>query len=156
MLSMDDLIALVGLPLTSPDVRAVLRTCLRSPPLFTNDDRAYYPNKSAGVCLMSNEPEDPKTTPNRVDAIFVYLKAEDGYTPFAGDLTRGLSKDHSLEDVRTLWGEPTRSAPELSVSGARFVEWVRCDSGWVCIHLRLEQGTLGIRRITLMSPAIAR
>jgi hypothetical protein len=88
----------------------------------------------------------------RIETIFVYLRGKDDYSPFRGELSRGLLVEDSREEVLAKLGEPTRSG--YADSTARW-PWDRYDSERLCLHITYGESGNGLRMLTLMAPDVA-
>jgi hypothetical protein len=101
--------------------------------------------REGGISLSSFDPKDPKTTPNRVDQINVYLIWTEQGPPFAGQLSGGLEREHTREDVHALWGTPTWVFELADPPSDRY------DSEKAQVWFNYGAGASGIEVITLVS-----
>jgi hypothetical protein len=88
----------------------------------------------------------------RIETVFLYLRARNGYAPFLGALTAGLTANDSREDVRKKLGPPTRSG---AGDAAGLWPWDRFDSETLCLHVAYGEAGRGLRMLTLMAPDVA-
>jgi hypothetical protein len=150
MTSMDELISLIGQTMDSPAVQAFLkdRSLSRSKPGDAYDPKRYLKSTAEGYSIRHR-----KGKRGKIDYLWLHLEPPEGYLPFRGPLSRGLRADLGQDEVRQLWGEPSRSGD--SDKDGKWL-WDRFDSEAVCVHIGYAPGGVGIRMITLMAPDVAR
>ncbi len=158
-LIMDDLVAIVGQSISSALAQAVVHrfgsrsTDEQQKDFFRDLERRqdveltehYWSNVDQGILIRHN-PE------GRIDTLFVYLVAEEGYAPFRGKLVAGLDASASRAEVRSELGVPSRfgEAFKDSILGPQGA-WDRYDSERISLHFRYVHMGEGIRRITVMA-----
>jgi hypothetical protein len=151
MVSMDVFVELVGKSIDAPPVRARLESlALQAAVQKDNVDEGVE-----AIHTLSNQDDgflirhDPK---GRIEVVFVYLVAEEGFSPFAGTLVGGLTSHAGRAEVRLKLGRPTRSGEAfnhtiLGPEGA----WDRYDTELVSLHFQYIFKGEGIRRVTIMA-----
>ncbi|MBA4067192.1 MAG: hypothetical protein C0501_26500 [Isosphaera sp.] len=152
----DSLAALIGQPVASPLVQALIRSGrLRgsSAPDGEGEERRHYlSDPEAGYELTH--------VGGRIVTAFLYVRPSDdfsdGFSPFGGTLPDGLSLESTRADVRRALGEPPRSgeariSPGLGRKGA----WDRYDRPAVSFHIQYTDGGEQVQMITLMAPDVA-
>jgi hypothetical protein len=146
---MDTLAALVGRSLDDP---AVVAFFLTQP--ATARRRKQGRTDLKGVRSLSDKEQGYEVAyqKGRIETIFLYLRERDGYAPFRGALTAGLSAGDSREEVRRKLGPPTRSGAS---DPAGLWPWDRYDSGVMCLHIGYAEAGVGLRMLTLMAPDVA-
>jgi len=146
---MEVLASFVGQPLDSEHVIAFFMT---QP--TTARRRQQGRRDLSGIRSLSSKEDgyDVVHRKGRIETIFLYLTARDGYTPFRGKLTGTLSSADSPEDVRRKLGPPTRSG---TGDEAGAWPWDRYDSEEVCLHIAYGEWGAGLRMLTLMAPDVA-
>jgi hypothetical protein len=88
----------------------------------------------------------------RIETVFLYLAGREGYSPFRGELSAGLTAGDSRADVRRKLGPATRSG---AGDEAGLWPWDRYDSEAVCLHIAYGESGVGLRMLTLMAPGVA-
>jgi hypothetical protein len=143
---MDALAALVGQALDSP----VVAEFLLNRPAGTGKRRQ---GRSGNRSLSSKEHGyEVVHRKGRIETVFLYLCGRDGYAPFRGALTAGLSVDDARKDVKRKLGQPTRSG--AGDEAGRW-PWDRYDSDALCLHVAYGESGAGLRMLTLMAPDVA-
>ncbi len=147
--SLDSLAALVGRTLDSP---AVVEFFLNQP--VTARRRRQGRTDLSGIRSLSSKEDGYEVVirKGRIETIFLYLCERDGYSPFRGELTTGLSVGDSREDVRNKLGPATRSGASDTVG---LWLWDRYDSDALCLHIAYGESGAGLRMLTLMAPDVA-
>ena len=147
--SMETLISLVGHRL---DSREVVDFFLTQP--STAHRRRQGRIDLAGIRSLSSKGLGYEVThrKGRIETIFMYLSARDGYEPFRGRLIARLESADTRKEVISKLGPPTRSG--TSDPAGSWV-WDRYDSDLVCIHIAYGEAGVGVRMVTLMAPDVA-
>jgi hypothetical protein len=147
--SMSVLASLVGRALDAPLVTEFFRT----QPATARRRRQGRTDLNGIRSLSSKEyGYEVSHRKGRIETIFLFLCARDGYSPFRGELIAGLTVDDSREDVRRKLGPATRSG--TSDEAGRW-PWDRYDSDVLCLHIAYGESGVGLRMLTLMAPDVA-
>lgn len=100
-----DFFSLLDKPSEHEDVQHVIRlwNLTRLEP-EDEDDELFFESKQSGVQISFNEDE-------RLECVFLYSRAYEGFSDFQGSLPLGVSLDWSREKVRQVLGVPSFSFP---------------------------------------------
>jgi hypothetical protein len=155
MPAMEELIALVGRPVSEPDVQNFLAAL--APADAGKEDGGDADEE--GPDWLSNQPDGYQVRlgcGGRIEVIFFYVRPAEGFAAFTGELAHGLSPRHGRAEVRRRLGTPSRSGEAydsraLGPQGA----WDRFDSASVCLHVQYNVSGKGIWRVTAMAPDVA-
>lgn len=147
--SMDTLAALVGQPLDSPRVVAFFLT---QP--ATASRRRQGRTDLKGIRSLSSKQDGYEVDhrKGRIETVFLYLCERGDYSPFRGELIRGLSVQDSRQEVMGKLGPPTRSG---AGDQDGLWPWDRYDSDRLCLHIAYGESGIGLRMLTLMAPDVA-
>lgn len=88
----------------------------------------------------------------RVETVFLHLCGRDGYAPFRGGLSSGLSVRDTPDVVRRKLGPAKRSG---AGDPDGVWPWDRFDSDSLCLHVAYRESGDGLRMLTLMAPDVA-
>jgi hypothetical protein len=155
MITMDELVAVIGQSIDAPPPRALLDTLER----HTRVEEDIL-NEGIEPIQWLSFPEDGflirLNSQGRIEAIHIFVVAEEGFRPYAGDLIVGLSSRDGRPAVRQKLGSPTRSGEQfthdiLGPQGA----WDRYDSESVSIHFQYVFDGDGLRLVTIMAADLA-
>jgi hypothetical protein len=146
---MDTLAFLVGRGLDDP---AVVEFFLTQP--ATAARRRQGRTDLKGIRSLSSKEDGYEVIhrKGRIETIFLMLSARDGYSPFRGKLTGGLSVDDGRADVQRKLGPATRTGTS-DAEGLWL--WDRYDSESLCLHIAYGESGTGLRMLTLMAPDVA-
>jgi hypothetical protein len=144
MLSMDALVALVGKSVDSP----ILQEARASGQLVATTDRYETDGGMISFHWLSNKAHGyviQHDAQGHVATVFLYVEADEGFCSFAGDLTRGLRRESTRQQVRDLLGQfANHGDPECEHESLSD----RFDVGGVWLWFTYSVDTETIRRIT--------
>lgn len=148
MRTMESLVALVGQPVASDAVQAVVASdkLMPSSDEFEEGEglRHYLSAPTAGYHLTHVD--------GRVTTVFLYLAPGDGFGPFGGPLVAGLAVGVTRAGVRERLGPPSRSGDGTTIVGlGRQGPWDRWDAERVCLHFQYTEPEQRVRLITVMA-----
>jgi hypothetical protein len=148
-LSMDALAALVGESLQSAQV---VEFFLTQP--ATARRRLQGRTDLNGIRSLSSKEYGYEVvhSKGRIETIFLYVRGKGDYSPFRGELSRGVLADDSRAQVLAKFGPPTRSG---CADPAGQWPWDRYDSDSLCLHFSYAEGGIGLWMVTLMAPDVA-
>lgn len=150
--TMDELAALIGLPVEDPVAHAFLTKY--GPRRQPRTDRAAregtFADAAAGYVITYYRGR--RGTPDRVVTAFLYVEPRDGYAAFAGRLSGGLAPADGPTEVTAKLGPPTRRGAS---DPAGEWPWERRDAERLCVHIAYRRGGVGVRLVTLMAPDVA-
>lgn len=153
MLSMDSLVALVGQPVDTAAVQALIASeRLQS---TTEDDLEEGEPVESHLSSVSGGYEFSQSL-GRLNTLFIYVKPKGEYAAFRGTLTHGLTAQSNRLDVKRSLGTPSRSgeAQTLPLLG-RYGGWDRFDSKVLCLHFQYSDPEDEIELITVMMADVA-
>jgi hypothetical protein len=152
--TLDSLIALVGQPVDSAAVQALIHTARLQASAVPEEvheggeRRCYLSSPEGGYELIH--------TNGRVVTVFLHLRPGEGLDPFQGSLLGDLSAQSTRDSVRGLLGRPSRSGEAETIPVLRRRRpWDRYDSPTVCIHFEYTEDGELIQRITVMATDFA-
>lgn len=153
MATAEELFAVVGSPVDSPAVRAMVTADALA--ASTEEDleegeplRSYLSNPIVGYQLMHHS--------GRVVTAFLYAEPGEGFAAFPGPLPGKLPRGATRAQVRARFGTPERSgepftSPFLGRQGA----WDRFAVGGVRVHFQYTDPEQRVRLVTVMTAADA-
>jgi hypothetical protein len=153
MPSMESLIALVGEPVDTPAVQALIASeQLQS---STEEDleegeavRSHLSSPTGGYLFLR--------TLGRLNTLFVHVRPKGEYAAFRGTLTHGLTARSTRTDVRTRLGTPSRSCEARNLPPlGRYGAYDRFDSDVLCLHFQYTEPEEEIELITVMTADVA-
>jgi hypothetical protein len=149
MATAEALMAIVGSPVASDAVRAIVATDGLTASADADMDegvppREYLSSQAAGYELVHEG--------GRVVTAFLYVEPTDGYAPFPGPLPGNLSRGATRADARASFGVPERSGGattvgDLTLGGA----WDRFAVGDLRIHFQFGEPGERVELVTVMA-----
>jgi hypothetical protein len=149
---MDELAALIGLPLDDQAVQVFLarygpkRQRVGDP----YDQQRTLADKAAGYEITYHKGRRGK--PDRVVVVFLYVEPRNEYAAFAGQLSGGLAATDGPAEVAAKLGPPTSRG---TTDPEEESPWERRDTDRVCLHFTYGEGGTGVQMVTLMAPDVA-
>ena len=139
--SMDELTALLGLPIDEEPVASLCAGCKRKEWPFVQP--RYRISRSRGF--------EVKYGPDRVvETIFLKRFGRDGYAQYAGELPGGIKFGDTPERIRSALGNPTRCGASKSTGRGRYEGWDRYDYPRHRVHFSYaEDGRLDLIMLML-------
>lgn len=153
MQSMESLVALVGQPVDTAAVQALIASeQLHS---TTEEDLEEGEPVESHLSSASGGYEFSHTL-GRLNTLFIHVKPKDEYAAFRGTLTHGLTAQSTRLDVRRSLGTPSRSGEAQTLPPlGRHGGWDRFDSNVLCLHFQYSELKAEIELITVMMADIA-
>jgi hypothetical protein len=150
--TMDELAALIGLPVDDPVVQAFLPEYapVSQPMTDRYTKERTFADRTAGYEITYHKGRRGK--PDRVVTAFLYVLPRDGFAAFAGRLSSELVPADGPGEAATKLGPPTRQGQ--SDKAGEWL-WERRDTDQVWVHVAYGQGGVGLRLITLMAADVA-
>ncbi len=150
--TMDELAALIGLPVEDPAVQTFLAEYgpERQPLTDRYAQERTFADRAAGYEITYYKGRRGKS--DRVVTVFLYVQPRDGFAAFAGRLSGGLAAADGPAEVAAKLGPPTRQG---AGDPAGEWPWERRDTARLCLHVAYGQGGVGLRMVTLMAPDVA-
>lgn len=141
--SMESLVRLIGLSVDHPEARAIL----------TDRNTIGEDDPDVGPALINKADgfEIQLSRKGRIEVIHIYGVSQDGFSPYSGALTDGLTLADGFQTVRARFGNPNRTG----IRDGKVGGWDRFDSNQVCIRFGYRDDAPGIWLVTLMAPDIA-
>jgi len=148
---MDSLIELIGKPVESKAVQAVVAAeKLResSDPAEYGDSeetrRHYFSSHAGGYELVHSG--------GSVQTVFLYILPNGEFRPFTGPLVTGLTATDTRTTIRERFGTPTFSGEVTNILGlGRQGPWDRWDHERSCVHIQYTEADETPQLITVMS-----
>lgn len=141
--SMENLVRLIGLSVEDPEARAILAN--------RNTKGDDDPDTGPALINKADGFEIQLGRKGRIEVIHIYGISKDGFSPYPGALSGGLTLADGFQTVRERFGSPTRTGIRDGNAGG----WDRFDSKQVCIRFGYRAEGTGIGLVTLMAPDVA-
>ncbi len=141
--SMESLVRLIGLSVEDPEARAILAN--------RNTEGDDDPDTGLALINKADGFEIQLGRKGRIEVIHIYGISKDGFSPYPGALSGGLTLADGFQTVRERFGSPTRTGIRDGHAGG----WDRFDSEQVCIRFGYRAEAPGIWLVTLMAPDVA-
>lgn len=147
------LISLVGQPVESPSVQALIRSeRLQSSAEEDMEEgepvQSYLTSYHGGYQLVHSL--------GRISTLFIYVTPKDGFAACISPLPYDLLPQSTRSDVRQRLGMPTRSGAAQSLPPlGRYGPWDRFDGTDLCLHVQYTESNERIELITIMTVAAA-
>lgn len=153
MPSMESLVALVGQPVDTAAVQALIASeQLQS---TTEEDLEEGEPVESHLSSPSGGYQFSHTL-GRLNTLFIHVKTKGEYAAFRGALTHGLTSRSTRADVRKSLGTPSRSGEAQTLPPlGRYGGWDRFDSKVLCRHFQYSEPEEEIELITIMMADIA-
>lgn len=148
MATSQELIAIVGMSVDAPAVRALVAadqlTASEEPEGWSVPQRSYLSGKAAGYSLTHELA--------RVTTAILYVEAAEGFAAFPGPLPGGLVRGVTRPLVLDKFGTPERSGKPMTIAGlGPQGAWDRFDVGDVRIHFQYSLVGDFVQLVTVMA-----
>jgi hypothetical protein len=152
MATCEELIAIIGLPVDAPRVRALVAadglTASEEPEGWSVPRRSYLSCQAAGYSLTHEL--------GRVTTAFLYAEPAEGFAPFAGPLPGGFPRGTTRRRVLDEFGVPERSGQQTTIVGlGPQGAWDRFAIGSVRMHFQYTVVGDLIRLVSIMAADVA-
>ena len=152
MATAEELLAVVGSPVNSAAVRALVAadglTASDEPEGWSVPRRSYLSGPAAGYALTH--------ALDRVTTAVLYAEPAEGFAVFPSPLPGGLSGRATRRDVLARFGAPERSGEATTVTGlGPQGAWDRFAVGGLRVHFQYTVAGELVRRVSVMAADVA-